>query len=323
MAKGKGTALAKSDFIKKLFTPSIGAPPNLTSLMSTLYGQKAPTKGNGIGGGLAGLLTPALSNSGSSNRVGMGLSDFGLQPSQTPAAPNVVGQSKHGTNALQQAAIAALTSQFDPVLGQINNAMGTLRGQAAADRTSTTNRGNRAEGDLATLYGRLRQYAGNTQRVQDQDYRAGVRQTRKSFNALGGQIKQDLSSSGGGVASELKRMGIDPSIALAGAAQDAAFSRSMVREDRANQVSNTRASRREYDAGMGRMKNDIIATGNAAIGGARAQTNAGIQDINRQLSTNILQLQMQKAQTLGQRAAALSQYKLSQLQAKAAGNDPC
>jgi hypothetical protein len=322
MAKGKGTALAKSDFIKKLFTPSIGAPPNLTSLMSTLYGQKAPTKGNGIGGGLAGLLTPALSNSGSSNRVGMGLSDFGLQPSQTPAAPNVVGQSKHGTNALQQAAIAALTSQFDPVLGQINNAMGTLRGQAAADRTSTTNRGNRAEGDLATLYGRLRQYAGNTQRVQDQDYRAGVRQTRKSFNALGGQIKQDLSSSGGGVASELKRMGIDPSIALASAAQDAAFSRSMVREDRANQVSNTRASRREYDAGMGRMKNDIIATGNAAIGGARAQTNAGIQDINRQLSTNILQLQMQRAQTLGQRAAALSQYKLSQLQAKAAGKDP-
>lgn len=265
-------------------------------------------------------------NSGSSNRVGFGLSDFGLQPqagqASAPPAPSVVGQAKHGNGALQKAAIAALTSQFNPVLGQLNNAMAQLRAQAASDTASTTARGNRAEGDVATLYSRLRQYAGNTQRVQDQDYNAGVRQTGRTFGALGGQIAKDLSESGGGVASELKRMGIDPSVALAGASRDAAFTRGMVREDTANQISNTRASKREYDAGMGRMKNDIIATGNAAVGSQRSQTNSALEDINRQLSTNILQLQMQRAQTLGQRAAALSQYRLSQLQAKAAANDP-
>lgn len=276
-------------------------------------------------GGLNALLNPTPSsvlNSGSSNRTGMGLSDFGGRPGAAPA-PNVVGQSRHGgNNALQQAAIAALTAQFGPVLGQINNAMGTLRGQAAKDRTDATNRGNRAEGDVATLYSRLRQYAGNTQHAQDRDYRSGIRQTRRDFGALGGQIKNDLSTSGGGVASELQRMGIDPSVALGGAAKDAVFSRSMAREDRANQVSNSRASQREYDAGMGRMKNDIIATGNAAVGSQRSQTNAALSDINHQLSAGILQLQMQRAQTLGQRAAALSQYKLAQIQTKQAGKDP-
>lgn len=325
MAKRRPAALGQSALLKQLFNVAPSGPPDLSGLMNTLY--KAPN-GSAKTGSLNALLSPGSSsreaNSGSANRVGFGLSDFGLPGAGQPTtmAPNVAGQAKHGQGDLQKAAIAALTAQFGPVLGSLNNAMATLRGQAATDTANTTARGNRAEGDVATLYSRLGKYAGNTQRVQDTDYRQGVRQTNKSFNALGNQINADLRESGGGVASELKRMGIDPSVALAGAAKDATFSRSMVREDRANQVGNTRASKREYDAGMGRMKNDIIATGNAAVGTQRSQTNAALEDINRQLSSGILQLQMQKAQTLGQKAAAVAQYKLSQLQAKQAGKDP-
>lgn len=317
MARGNGTALGPSQLIKSLFGVKTAQPSTLQNLLVGSILSQAH-------GGNAGAISAnsLLPNNGSSNRVGFGLSDFG-KTYQPPAAPSVVGAAKHASgNALRQAAINAITSQYGPVLGALNNEQGALQSQAAKDRADTQNRGNRAEGDVATLYGRLRQYAANTQRVQDQDYGQGIKQTKKNFNQLAGQISKDLRSSGGGIAADLQRMGIDPSVALAGASQDAAFSRSMAREDRTNQVTNQRSSRREYDAGMGRMKNDIIATGNAAVGTQRSQTNAALQDISRQLSTNLMQLQMQRATTLGQRAAALAQYKLSQLQSKAAANDP-
>lgn len=306
--------------------PKASNPQAMDALTSALFN---PAGGGGkMESGIAGL--NLAQGSGSSNRPGMGLSDFGrpFSPNSngSSGAPNVVGNSKHPGPNLNALARQAIMSQYGPVLGALNNAEGSLRGQASSDRSDITHRGNRAEGDLATLYGRLGLYARNTQRAQDRDYHQGVRQTRHAFNALSGQVANDLKSSGGGIAADLKRMGVDPSIALAGASKDAAFTRSMAREDRANQVSNTRASRREYDAGMGRMRNDIIATGNAAVGTQKSQTSAALNDVARQLSDGIMQLQMQRAQTLGQRAGALGQFRLSRIQArqaaKAAANDP-
>lgn len=296
-----------------------GSPPNL----SAMYRQRGAINTNPFLQGLVG-------SGGAGAPYGtqkFGLNDFGLTPhgpdSSTTVnkAPNVAGASKHPTN-LQQAALAAITGQYAPVLGALADEAGQLRGQAGRDRRYTRRQGNRAEGDLATLYSRLRQYAGNTQNAQDADYRHGVRETNRNFNSLRRGISKDLAASGGGVASELTRMGIDPSVALAGAARDAAFNRGLANTDRVSQVSNSRASRREYDAGMGRMKNDIIATGNAAIGTQRTQTRAALQDIAKQLSSGLMQVNMQRAQTLGQRAAALGQLKLSQIQAKQAANNP-
>jgi hypothetical protein len=306
--------------------PKAGNSQAMDALTSALFD---PRGGAGkMDSGISGL--NLAQGSGSSNRPGMGLSDFGkpFSPNSNGSsdAPNVVGASKHPGPNLNALARQAIMSQYGPILGALNNAEGTLRGQASSDRTDVTRRGNRAEGDLATLYGRLGLYAHNTQRAQDRDYRQGVRQTRHNFNALAGQTSDDLKSSGSGIAADLKRMGVDPSIALAGASKDAAFTRGMAREDRANQVSNTRASRREYDAGMGRMRNDIIATGNAAVGTQKSQTSAALNDIARQLSDGIMQLQMQRAQTLGSRAGALGQLRLSRVQARqaarAAANDP-
>lgn len=317
---GQPTALGTSAYIKSLFSGKAAKPPTaLTQLLVGSLLSQAP-------GGNAGAISAnsLLPNNGSSNRVGFGLSDFGksYQPPSAPAAPNVAGQGKHGGVNLKQAAINAITSQYGPVLGAYNAETGQLTSQAAKDKAQAQQQGNRAEGDLATLYSRLRQYAGNTEKAQNQDYRGGVRNTKQLFNNLQQQINSTFSGSSGAVAADLKRMGLNPADAMSGAAQDATFTAAQAARDRANQILNTRASRREYDAGMGRMKNDIIATGNAAVGSQRSQTNAALNDIAKQLNQNLMQVNMQKAQTLGQQAGALGQLKLSELQAAQKSKDP-
>lgn len=244
---------------------------------------------------------------------------LGLGPSNDTVAPPVMGSAKHpgmGLKGLNLAARAAIASQYDPVIGTLSNQIGITKNEAQHARHQIRRQGNRAVGDLSFLYGNLGRDVRRTKRYEDRNYRRDIRHTKESYRDLHKAVNADYSTSIGETAKELQRLGIDPSVALQGAARDQAAFNAQNTTSRKNRVLNQRESRRDYNHMMKEMRHDVIATGLSAIGQSKTQTRSALSDLANTLADNLFKLRSQRAAVQGQEAAAYANQRASLIAAR-------
>lgn len=290
---------------------------------------------NTFGGGLEGLATstaPKITGYAPGMRRGSSVLDpstgkvLGLGPN-IEAPPTFSGTSNHPTSShkvgsgvtlgdLNKAAIAAISAQYDPAIGTITNQIHHTKHAGNKEQRQIKRRGNRAVGDLSILYGRLGRYTKRVQHRQNNAYKRDIKGTRRNYHDLQQQTASDFNATAGSTAAELKHLGIDPSVALQGAAQDRAFVNAENRRDRRNQVQNIKSSKHGTNIMMNRLHNDVLASGLAAVGQSKAQTEAGLQEAARQIADQMFQLRMQRSSLQGQEAGALAGQRANFLQQK-------
>jgi len=278
----------QSDLIAKILTgQKISGPASKNSLLINL---STP---------IAAPIVPQQSASAAQYGIGQ-------DPSTgKPFAPPVMSGVKHPGGKLGLAAQAAIAAQYDPAINAIASQIGTTQNEAAKARHQIKRQGQRAVGDLSVLYGDLAHDVKRTTRREDRGYRRDIRSTRQSYRDLGREVNTNYSTSMGSTAKELERLGLDPSVALAGAARDQAFLNSQQAADRRRAVGNQRESRRGFNAMMDQVRADTVATGLSQIGQSKTATRTALANLANTLADNLFKLRSQQATLQGQRLAAV------------------
>jgi len=313
--RSSGSALIRAILTGQPVPGGTRTPASNNSLLSQIFTGKGNLGyGTTFGGGLNGLATrpknkdPLMIPQTSANAA-----EFGAAP------PVLSGTTKHPVGSgvtlkdINKAAIAAIGAQYDPAIGQIGSEIAHTKHEGHKEKQQIKKRGNRAVGDLSILYGSLGRYNKRQQGKEAHRGHLRLQRTKQAYGDLNKQISENFDTNTGATAKELQRLGIDPSVALQGAAKDRAFAASRTAQDRAAQIQNTKGDNRSFNQMLKRIHSDILTSGLGAIGQSKAQTEAGLQDVAKQIADQVFQLRMQGNTLSAQKSAALASQHASML----------
>lgn len=229
-------------------------------------------------------------------------------PVTTGSANTLDNIQKQATGNPQLLAFAAALKLAEKETGGFNSspyAAAIAADQSAAGGASAQARslGARAEGDDATLYGRLGNYIKALQGAGNQDTRQTTREISQDYGNAQHQIANTYGQVNSQGDKELARLGLAPTVSGAtGGSQ--AFLEGRAALGKADARSDEQTSGDAFDKLMQQTRGDVVSTGTGKVADEKAAMNTALENIAQSLNS-------QTAGVRGSEATAANAYHTS------------